>query len=184
MSTPPLSKLLRFLLIAAGIIILLSVIWSFIDSSYSNFLSWIAGGVVAKGVIVKQSDGTIAFVHHIPYTIEGIRGSLEVTDSIVASAIQFGLLLTIALVAATPGLGLKRRFLFTGMAVVVAFILQILAVIVMAKTFNSLFFVIVSDLFPPLLWAAFSLRYWFPKSASSQALQGQSSSSSPRKPKK
>jgi hypothetical protein len=172
MSAPPLSKLVRFLLIAAGLIIVLSVVWSFVDTAYSNFLSLIAGSVVSKGVVIEQSDGTIAFVHSIPYTIDSMRGSLQVTDSIVASAIQFGLLLTIALMAATPGLGLKRRFLFTGAAAAVTFVLQILSIIVMSKTFNSLFFVIVSDLFPPLLWAAFSFRYWFSKTGVTHSQEG------------
>lgn len=161
MSAPPLSKIIRFLLIAAGLIIVLSVLWTFVDAAYSNFLTWIAKSVVSQGVIVKQSAGTIDFIHRVPYTIQGIRGFLEVTDSINASAIQFGLLLTIALVAATPGLSWRRRFLFSAIAAAVTFILQVLSVVIMAKTFNSLFFVIVSDLFPPLLWAVFSFRYWF-----------------------
>jgi hypothetical protein len=79
----------------------------------------------------------------------------------VASAIQFGLLLTIALVAATPGLSWKRRLLFSVIAAAVTFLLQILSVVITSLTFNTLLFVVVSDLFPPLLWAFFSFRYWF-----------------------
>ena len=160
----PLSKLFRFLLVAAGLIIALSIIWSFVDSAYSNFLTDVARKVVSKDVRLEQRGGAIYFT----------RGFLNVTDWIDASAIQFGLILTIALVAATPGLALGRRFLYTATAAALIFALQILAVVVMARTFNSLFFVIVSDLFPPLLWAMFSLKYWFAPPAISQPRKRQS----------
>ncbi len=158
MSAPPLSKLIRFLLLAAGLIILLSVLWSFVDSGYTNFLGGVAKSVTSTGVTVQQKQGTIYFLHSVKY----MGGSLQKTDWIDASAISFGLLLTVALVAATPGLALRRRFLFAAIGAAGTFALQILAVVIMAKTFSSIFFVIVSDLFPPLLWALFSLRYWFP----------------------
>jgi hypothetical protein len=158
MSAPPLSKVLRFILIAAGIIIVLSVIWSFIDSAYSDFLATIARKVIYKAT-VEQREGSLYFSHYTRY----MGGWLQINDTIHVSTIQFGLILTIALVAATPGLNLKRRFLYTGVAAMATFVLQIFSIIVMAKTFNSLFFLIVSDLFPPLLWAAFSLRYWLKK---------------------
>ncbi len=165
MSAPPLSRVIRFLLIAAGLIIVLSVIWSFVDTTYSNFLSSIARGVVSQGVSVEQRQESIIF-HRVvmrPVQIENktIHVPIQVTDGIDAAAIQFGLLLAVALMAATPGLTLKRRFSFTGIALAVTFVLQVLSVIVMAKTFNSLFFVIVSDLFPVVLWAVFALKYLF-----------------------
>jgi hypothetical protein len=161
MSAPPLSKLVRFLLIAAGLIILLSVLWSFVEPRYSNLLTDVARGVVSPGVTVEQREGTIYFTR-----IEHMGGlQREVKDWIHTAAIQFGLLLTVALVAATPGLRLKRRFLYSFIAAVATFTLQIIAVVLMARTFSSIFFVVVSDLCPPLLWALFSFRYWFPKSA-------------------
>lgn len=157
MRAPPLSRLIRFLLIAGGLIIVLSVLWSFVGSGYSDFLANLARGVVSAGVKVEQDAGTIYFNHSISY----MGGSLEVQDWVDTTAIQFGLILTIALVAATPGLGLKTRLAYTAIAAAACFVLQIIAVAVMAKTFNSLFFVVVSDLFPLLLWAVFSLRYLF-----------------------
>ena len=168
MSAPPLSKILRFLLIAAGLIIVLSVLWNFVDSGYSDFLGNIASGLVPAEFKVDQRGGTIYFTRQ--YFIVNVAGKPTPVPvpqnyppdvSLVASAIQFGLLLTIALVAATPGLTWRRRFLFSGIAAAVTFILQVLSVVIMAKTFNSVLFVIVSDLFPPLLWAFFSFRYWF-----------------------
>jgi hypothetical protein len=159
MSAPPLSKLLRFLLVAAGLIILLSVLWSFFESAYSDFLTVIARGVVSPGVVIEQKGGTIYFTR-----IEHMSGlQREVQDWIHISAIQFGLILTVALVAATPGPAVGRRFLYAGLATASTMALQIIAVIIMARTFSSLFFVVVSDLFPPVLWALFSLQYWFPR---------------------
>jgi hypothetical protein len=155
MHAPPLSRLIRFLLMAAGVIIVLSVLWSFVSSGYGEFLANIARSTVSSEVKVEQNAGTIYFSHFIPY----MRGSLELKDWVDTAAIQFGLILTIALVATTPGLGLRRRCIYTASAAALSFVLQILAVVIMAKTFNSLFFVVVSDLFPALLWAIFCLKY-------------------------
>jgi hypothetical protein len=168
MSAPPLSKIIRFLLIAAGLIIVLSVLWTFVDSGYSAFLGKIASSLVSGEFKVEQHEGTISFTRQ--YFIMNVEGkptpvpvpeNYPAEDTLVASAIQFGLLLTIALVAATPGLSWRRRLLFSGIAAAVTFVLQILSVIIMAKTLNSLLFVIVSDLFPPLLWGFYSFKYWF-----------------------
>jgi hypothetical protein len=168
MSVPPLSKIIRFLLIAAGLIIVLSALWTFVDSGYSAFLGKIASNLAPAEFKVDQRGGTIYFTRQ--YFIINVGGkptqvavpaNYPPQASIVASAIQFGLLLTIALVAATPGLAWRRRFLFSAIAAAVTFLLQVLSVMVMAKTLNSLFFVVVSDLFPALLWAIFSFRYWF-----------------------
>lgn len=184
MSAPPLSKIIRFLLIAAGLIIALSVLWNFVDSGYSTFLGKIASGLAPAEFKVDQKQGTIYFTRQ--YFIVNVQGqpthvavpqNYPPDADIVASAIQFGLLLTVALVAATPGLSWRRRVLFTLAAAGVTFLLQILSVVIMALTFNSILFVVVSDLFPPLLWAVFSFRYWFPKTG--PQLQP---SAGPRKP--
>jgi hypothetical protein len=178
MSAPPLSKIIRFLLIAAGLIIVLSVIWNFVDSKYSDFMGKIASGLVSAEYKVEQKQGTIYFNRQ--YFVVDVQGKpthvavpkgYPPDASIVASAIQFGLLLTIALVAATPGLNWRRRLLFSIIAAAVTFILQLLSVVIMAKTFNSLLFVIVSDLFPPILWAIFSFKYWFIRQTSLQTSQ-------------
>lgn len=168
MSAPPLSKIVRFLLIAAGLIIVLSVLWTFVDSQYSDFMSRIASDLVSEEYKIEQKQGTIFFNRqYFVVDVEGKPTQVAVPNnyppeaSIVASAIQFGLLLTVALVAATPGLGWRRRVLYSIIAAAMTFGLQILSVIIMAKTFNSLLFVIVSDLFPPVLWAVFSFKYWF-----------------------
>ena len=190
MSAPPLSKLVRFLLIAAGLIIVLSVIWSFIDTAYSQFLANVARSVVPGEFRVKQTGATLYFIRQYFIVHQGgqpvkapVPENYPADSWIDASSIQFGILLTVALMAATPGLSLRRRFLFTGLAVAIAFVLQVLAVIVMAKTRNSLLFVIVSDVFPPLLWAGFALRYWFFKPAASQPQPVQSHTVSPKKPR-
>jgi hypothetical protein len=168
MSVPPLSKIIRFLLIAAGLIIVLSVLWTFVDSGYSAFLGKVASSLAPPEYKVEQRAGTIYFTRqYFVVDFQGKPTNIAVPQnyppdaSIVASAIQFGLLLTFALVAATPGLTWRRRFLFSMIAAAVTFLLQILSVVVMAKTFNTLFFVVVSDIFPPLLWAVFSFKYWF-----------------------
>jgi hypothetical protein len=167
MSALPLSKIIRFLLIAAGLIIVLSVLWNFVDSDYSNFLGKIASALAPAEYKVEQRGGTIYFTRQ--YFVMDVGGkpthvsvpqNYPPDASIVASAIQFGLLLTVALVAATPGLTWRRRILFSLAAAAITFILQVLSVVIMAKTFNTIFFVIVSDVFPPLLWAFFFFRYW------------------------
>jgi hypothetical protein len=167
MSVPPLSKLIRFLLVAAGLIIIFSVAWTFVESYYSDFLTWVARNNVSAQTLVEQRGGTINFVH----VIFSDKGWMPVKDYLESSAIQFGLLLAVALVAATPGIKLWQRFLFSLIAVAITFILQVLSIIIMAKTYNSLLFVIVSDVIPPILWAFFSFRYWFGKPFSNPATQ-------------
>jgi hypothetical protein len=158
MSAPTLTKIIRFLLVSAGLIIVLSIFWTLVDSEYTDFLTWIARHTVTGDVLIQQNSGTITFYHYIINPNNTIK---TIKDSIVASAIQFGLLLTVSLVAATPGLIWKKRIYFSLIAVGITFILQVVSVIIMAKTFNSILFVIVSDLFPPIMWAIFSFRYWF-----------------------
>ena len=191
MSAPPLSKLVRFLLIAAGLIIVLSVIWSFIDSAYSQFLANVARSVVPGEFRVKQTGATLYFIRQYFIVHQGgqpvkapVPENYPADSWIDASSIQFGILLTVALMAATPGLSLRRRFLFTGLAVAIAFVLQVLAVIVMAKTRNSLLFVIVSDVFPPILWAVFSFKYWFGKSALTPVAQNETPPPAKKKERK
>jgi hypothetical protein len=191
MSAPPLSKLIRFLLIAAGLIIVFSVAWSFVDAEYSNFLGRIAGSLVSDEFKVEQTSGTIYFTRlYFPINIGGTITKVAVPNNygteawIDASAIQFGLLLTIALVAATPGLKLRRRFILCAIAAAITFILQVLSVVIMAKTLNSLLFVIVSDLFPPILWAVFSFKYWFARPVSSPSVQVESPAADKKKGKK
>jgi len=164
MSALPLSKILRFLLIAAGLIILLSVVWSFVDNAYCGFLTGIARGSVSEGVTVEQRGSSIYFTHLEYKTVKigekSIVMSSEVKDWIDAVSIQFGMILVIALVAATPGMTLRRRVLYTLTGAVVAFVLQLISTVVMARTFSTVLFVIGSDLFPVLLWAIFCLKYW------------------------
>jgi hypothetical protein len=166
MSAPPLSKLIRFLLIAAGLIIVFSVVWTFMESSYSNFLTWVAKNNVSQQTLVEQRGGTINFVH----VVFSGKAWKPVNDYLESYAIQFGLLLAVALVAATPGIKLWQRFFYSLIAVVITFVLQVLSIIIMAKTYNSLLFVIVSDLVPPILWALFSFRYWFGKPLAAPAM--------------
>lgn len=163
MSALPSPRLLRFLLTTAGFVVLLSILWSFVDSGYSSILADVASSVAAKETTVEYEEGTISFLHIERKRIDGLYLQRPVTDSVDASAIQFGLILVVALVAATPGLRLRWRFLFIGIAAVLTFALQVVAIIVMARTFHTLFLVIGADLFPALIWALFSLRYWLPR---------------------
>jgi hypothetical protein len=175
MSAPKLSTIVRFLLIAAGLIVLLSVLWIFVDSGYSAFLGKIASAVTSDQYRVTQQEGTIYFTQkYIWDTVNGHLVKVALPDNfpprvdIVASAIQFGLLLTVSLVAATPALPWRRRLLSCFLAAFITVFLQILSVIITARTFNTLFFVVISDIVPPILWAIFSFRYWF-KAAPSPA---------------
>ena len=165
MSKITLSKFIRFLAIAGGLIIALSFAWTLVESYYNDLMVKVADFSASPDVIVEAAKGTISFDHIIPYR----GGSLQVTDWIDVSAIQFGLILAVALVAATPGLSFKKRILYSIIALLLTFFLQFVAVIVAARTFSSILFVVVSDLLPPLIWAVFSFKYWFGKQKTSNA---------------
>ncbi|MCX6000602.1 MAG: hypothetical protein NTU41_13740, partial [Chloroflexi bacterium] len=109
---------------------------------------------------------TIYFYHETP----------EGTDKgwILSWGLQFGLVLVMALIGATPGMRWTQRVKFLGAAVVFLFAIHVMAVWIMAKLMlsganmdkNPVFNLLVTvgcDLFPVGIWGAVSLRYWFPE---------------------
>jgi len=147
---------LLFLGLAAVLIIIFSVLWHFVEQDYNSFLAGVAKAVVSRSATVTIISGKIYF----GYIVSSNGGFIPKAGWIDPSSIQFGLILAVALVAATPGLSLVRRVAFSLIAIALTLSLQLIGVAVMARTFSSLLFVIVSDVFPPVFWAAFTLKYW------------------------
>ena len=100
--------------VARGIVflIILSVAWFFIGPFYNQLLVLVTGSI-APGEVDLVARENMIYV----YTATGT----ETIGGIYISALHYGLLLLIALIAATAGLGLGNRLKSCGVAVVLLF---------------------------------------------------------------
>jgi hypothetical protein len=160
------NKLLLFLGKAIALVILVAVAWTYISPAYNHLLVSLGNKIAPSSVTLELEQRTIYFYHHTP----------EGTDEgwIYSWALQFGLVLVIALIGATPGLRLTQRLKFIALAFALLFVIHVAAIWVMARLMvssvvmdkNPLFNLLVTvgcDLFPVVIWGVLSLKYWFPQ---------------------
>lgn len=162
-------KLLPFLGIAIGFIIVISIIWHFIAPVYNHLLVGVADRLTLTQVVLGEDNNI--------YLTTLSRG-VPFTAWIHSSYLHYGLILVIALIAATPGLKLSQRFSSILVALIVLFVIHIVTILIMAKLMQStggavpllyrnpaiIFLLpIGGSLFPLLVWAGLSFRYWLPR---------------------
>lgn len=160
------NRLLVFLVKAIALVILIGVVWSYISPAYSRLLVGVGNRIAPSDVTLQIEQRTIYFYHETPAG----------TDKgwILSWSLQFGLVLVMALIGATPGVRWSQRVKFLAVAVVLLFVIHVMAVWIMARLMlsspvmdkNPLFNLLVTvgcDLFPVAIWGALSLRYWFPE---------------------
>jgi hypothetical protein len=105
----------------------------------------------------------------------------EPLGGIYASALHYGLLLVVALIAATRGLRPVQRLKFFGITVIALYIIHVVTIVPFARAALSssipstsqdplliLLAVIGSDLFPVLIWALVSYKYFRDRQGGSQ----------------
>jgi hypothetical protein len=162
------NKLLLFLVEAVIFVILIAVAWTYISPAYNHLLLGTVDKIAPSDVTLELQQSTIYFYHDTPYGTD--------SANIPSWALQFGLVIVIALIAATPGLRLTQRLKFIVLAFMLLFVIHIAAVWIAAGLLarrvifgeNALFNFLVTlgcDLFPVVIWGVISLRYWFPKEA-------------------
>ena len=162
-------KLLPFLGIAIGFIIVISLIWHFVAPVCNHLLVGIADRLTLTQVALGEDNNI-----YLSTSLEGV----PFTTWIHSSYLHYGLILVIALIAATPGLKLSQRLNFIIFAMLILFIIHIVTILIMAKLMQStggtapllhrnpaiiLFLPIGGSLFPLLVWAGLSFRYWLPR---------------------
>ena len=88
------------------------------------------------------------------------------------SALHYGMLLVISLIAATPALGWRRRLMFIAIAILIMFLLHLSTILIIAKVSISgvnplptitLFITLGTALFPTLVWGILCYKYWWPR---------------------
>ena len=164
-------KLLKFIGIAIGLIIVISLLWNFVAPAYNHFLVGITNRLTSTYITLGDDNSTIYF--------SVLIGGTPFTAWIYSWGLHYGLILVIALIGATPGIKLVQRLYFILIALVIMLVIHIVSILIMASLIQPsgagppllhknpaiiLFFEIGSALFPALVWGGFSLKYWRLKS--------------------
>jgi hypothetical protein len=167
---------------AVGILIAISVLWSFFIAMPYNRALVAVSDRLSSGRIILGQDATQDF-KQLFFSIYGV--SLEDDYLCVAtpredwvpffmplSALHYGMLLVISLIAATPALGWRRRLMFIPIAILIMFLLHLSTILIIAKISLSgvnplpaitLFITLGTALFPALIWGILCYKYWWPK---------------------
>ncbi len=167
------SSLLFFIGKAVLYLIAIAIVWHFISPAYNDLLAATANLIHPTHTeIVSYGQDTLRVY---------ISGS-QLAYEIYGLDLQYGLLIVLALIAATPGLRVMKRFKFVLIAFVIMFLIHVASILVFAKVASSatsatissnpfviLFCIIGPDLFPALVWMALAFRQFFPKPESNDA---------------
>ncbi len=156
------TRLLGFIGRVILIFIPVTVAWYFIAPHYTQLLVNVVDGLSAGDVAIAARQNTIEVGFHLSigsarsYVINGLD-------------LQYGLLLAVALIGATPGLRLRRRATHLAIAVLTVFVIHIITLMVFTSVARSatsasigghplvvLFCIVGCDLFPVLVWGGLS----------------------------
>ena len=148
-------------------IIVLAVAWSLLVTQYNYILAGAAEIVDPSGVSFAGEGSSIL----VEFDEEFQRVILEVEGL----SFQYGLVILLALILATPKLGIRRRLKFIGLAMLIMFILHVIAMLVTGQMARAVtpqhptvagrpayvFFISMGvDLFPVVIGVALLFRYW------------------------
>lgn len=161
------ARFMPFIGKAIAFLIAISLAWYFIAPAYNTILATVSEKLLPSQSALALDRGTIYI-----YPPAGT----EPAGGIYASALHYGLVLVIALILATPRLKLLRRFAFIAIALGAIFSIHTVSIVLFARNILSgayapleqnpliiLFAIVGSDLFPVLIWAVLSFKYFFPK---------------------
>lgn len=169
---------------AIGLLIAISVLWSFLIALPYNRALVAVSDSLSSGRIVLGKDATDDFrqlffsEYGIPMEDDFLCVATSRQDRpplpffMPLSALHYGMLLVISLVAATPALGWRRRLRFIPTAVLIMFLIHLSTILIIAKVALSganplpaitLFVVLGTALFPALVWGVLCYKYWWPK---------------------
>lgn len=163
-------KLLPFIGKVIALIILMCVVWHFVAPAYNHSLVGVSDRFSLTRIFLSEDNATICF--------SIIRGGIPLTAWIYGSYLHYGLILVVALIAVSPGLKLSRRVKFILIALIIMFVIHVVAILIMANMMQStangppslhnnpaiiLFLTVGCDLFPALVWGGLCFKYWWPK---------------------
>ena len=153
-------RLLIFVVIVFVLILIFSSFWPFVAPSYASLLATASNAVAPANINITSADSLII-----------IHSEEQLSPTPLRSLpFQAGLLLLLALIIATPGLKVRQRLQYVFIGAVFTFALHIASVLIMSINVRAmrplvvLFASVGIDLFPVLIWAALSAKYWWPGS--------------------
>jgi len=164
----PRARLIRFIGEAVALLIIVSVVWYFIDPPYNRLLVEITDRL--STLRIALGDGTsVIYIYFDTPLGEGSIG-------IKGAGFHFGLILLPVLIAVTPGLKLLRRLKFIAIALGVMFVIHIITILIFALIIGTsadpaqfstnpwvIFLVTIgTQLFPAVIWVILCFKYWFP----------------------
>jgi hypothetical protein len=165
------SRLLPFIGKAIVVVIVASIPWYFMAPFYNRLLAIVAEWLISSQLTLLAQQDTILIYSET---------STEPIAGIYASAIHYGLLLVISLIAVTPGIRLVRRLRFIGITIIIMLAIHIISVVLFANAAASgnaismrqdpliIFFTILGcDLFPALIWGIIAFKYYLPEPGNS-----------------
>ena len=167
---------------AVGILIAISVLWSFfIAMPYNRALVAVTDSLSGGRIVLGADAGDdlkqlFLSIYGIPleqdYLCVVTPGEDWVPFFMPLSALHYGMLLVVSLIAATPGLGWRRRFIFIPIAILIMFLVHIITILIMARVSLAgvnpfpaitLFITVGTALFPAIVWGILCYKYWWPK---------------------
>ena len=160
------ARLLPFAIKATVVAIVFSMLGQFVAGFYVALLVNVSGPLLGSDVILVAERGGIS-VYQPGMVMIGTGGPL----------FYLGIILVTALIAATPGLKLRRRLGYIAIALLSIFVIHIISILVMAaiapadeagimssytNPLRILFFVIGGGFFPVLIWWLLSYKRFIP----------------------
>ena len=160
-------KLLPFIGKAIAVVIVASVPWYFVAPAYNRLLATVSEKLIPSQLTLIPQHGTIYIYSQI---------YVEPVGGIFASALHYGLLLVVALIAVTPNLKLTQRLKYIGIAIISMFGIHVITIVLFVNAAVSsgassmrqnpliIFFTILGcDLFPALIWGVVAFRHFLPE---------------------
>ncbi len=157
-------KPLTFIGRTAVFLIVASGMWYFIAPLYNVMLAAVSEILMYPTVKLAVERGTI-YIYPAQAT--------QAAGGIYASALHYGLIVVVVLIAATPGLTLPRRLRFMGFAIGSIFVIHLASIDIFVRAaiktgasgpenpWVTLVAIVGSDLFPVLLWGIILLKQGF-----------------------
>jgi len=148
----------------AGLIILLSALTPLFSDAYCSFLAGWADLVTPSDLIIQAQDSVFLI------SLKDWPAAM----SLYSLPFLGGLILILSLLLVTPGIDWKKRPLYLVTGIMCSITLQVISLVVIGllayfnvdrwagRSIAALFISVGIDLFPVIVWAAISYRYWWP----------------------
>jgi hypothetical protein len=119
----PRARLIRFIGAAIALLVIVSIIWYFIDPPYNRLLVAVTDPLTSLRIALGDSN------NHINFYLENPPGAKLWING---AGFHFGLILLPVLIAVTPGLTLLRRLKFIAISLGVMFVIHIITILIFA----------------------------------------------------